>query len=86
LYTQNRKPKSRIKKSRIKKPRGSDIELSNPYGDQATHFVGCIENPNAENSSHNHRKIGITFDARPTICISFVNKIKTQVDWATCVG
>jgi hypothetical protein len=47
----------------VKKPRGNDIKWSNPYGDQATHFVGRIESPNVINSSCNHRKVKTTFDA-----------------------
>jgi hypothetical protein len=27
----------------VKKLRGSDIEWSNPYGDQATHFVSALK-------------------------------------------
>jgi hypothetical protein len=64
---------------RVKKPRGSDIEWSNPYGDQATHFTNYTENPNVEKSCYNRKKIRTTSDARPTIFISFANKRKTQV-------
>jgi hypothetical protein len=34
----------------IRKLGGSDIKWSNPYEEQTTHFVGCIESPNAKNS------------------------------------
>jgi len=40
----------------VKKLRGGYIEWSNPYGDQATHFVGCTESFSAENSSCNCKK------------------------------
>jgi hypothetical protein len=49
-------PKIQKPMLRIRKPRGSDIEWSNPCGDQATHFVGYIESPIVENSSYNRRK------------------------------
>jgi len=29
----------------VKKCKGIDIDWSNPCGDQATHFIGYIENP-----------------------------------------
>jgi hypothetical protein len=70
---------------KIKKPRRSDIEWSNPYGSQVTHFVGCIENPNVENSFYNCKKIRTTFDAKPTICVSFANEKKTQAGWVVIV-
>jgi len=69
-------PKYKKPKSRVKKPRGSDIEWSNPYGNQVTHFVGCTKNHDAENSSCNHKKVGITSDIGPIICVSFINKKK----------
>jgi len=66
----------------VKKSRGNDIEWSNLGRDQTTHFVGDIESPNVENSYYNCKKIGITFDARPTLCVSSVNKEKTQIGQA----
>ncbi len=53
---------------------------------QATHFVGCTKSLNAENCYCNCKKIGTTFDAGPTVCISFANKGKTQIGWATIIG
>jgi len=58
---------------------------SNPYGDQATHFVNYIERPNAPNSSCNYKKIGNTSNARPTMCVSSANEGKTQVRWVVAV-
>jgi hypothetical protein len=49
-------PKIQKPMLRIRKPKGSDIEWSNPCGDQATHFVGLIESPNVENSFCNCKK------------------------------
>jgi hypothetical protein len=74
---------SKIQKPKlgVKNPRGSDIEWSNPYGDQATHFDGCIESPNADNSSYNRKNARTTYNARPIICVSFAKEGKTQVGW-----
>jgi hypothetical protein len=69
-------------KSRVKKSRGNDIEWSNLGGDQITHFVGYIENPNAKNSYYNCKKTRTTFDARPSLCVSSVNIRKTQIGQA----
>jgi hypothetical protein len=63
----------------IQKLRGSDIEWSNPYGKQITHFIGCIKSPNVKNYFCNCKKIGTTFDAKPTIYISSTNERETQV-------
>jgi hypothetical protein len=49
-------PKIQEPMSRVRKPRRSDIKWSNPYGNQVTHFIGYIENPNFENSSCNCKK------------------------------
>ncbi len=53
--------------SRKRKPKGSDINQSNIYGDQATHFVSCIESPNPPNFLCNRKKVGNMFEARPTM-------------------
>ncbi len=51
------------------------IKWSNPCGDQATHFDGCIENPNA-NNSYNRKNVGTIYNAGPTICVSFTKEGK----------
>jgi hypothetical protein len=63
----------------IRKLKGSDIEWSNPCGEQTTHFIGCTENPKVKNSCCNHKKIGTTFDAKPIIYVLFANEKETQV-------
>ncbi len=63
----------------VRKLKGNDIECSDLCGDQIMHFIGYIESPNAKNSCYNRKKIGTTSNARPTICVSFANKWKTQV-------
>jgi hypothetical protein len=40
----------------VRTTKGSDIEWSNPYGDQTTHFVNCTESPNVPNFSYNCKK------------------------------
>ncbi len=70
----------------VRKPQRNDIKWSNPWGDQATHFVGCTERPNADNYSYNRKKVGTTSDGGPIICVSFAKKRKTQVGWATIIG
>jgi len=35
-------------KLEVRKPGGNDIDWSNPYGDQATHFFGCTKNFNVK--------------------------------------
>ncbi len=40
----------------LKELKGSDINWSNPYGDQATHFVSCTKSPNPPNFSCNRKK------------------------------
>jgi hypothetical protein len=67
---------------RVRKLGGSDIKWSNPYGNETTHFVGCTENPNAENSSCNHKKTITTFDPRPI----FMHIIHQQRENAIRVG
>jgi hypothetical protein len=62
------------------------FDKSNLCENQIMHFVSCIKNSNVENSCCNHKKIGTTFDAKPTICVSSTNKGKTQVGWATTIG
>ncbi len=69
-----------------KKVRKKYIESSNPWGNQATHFDGCIESPNADNSCYNCQKIRITYDVRPFICVSFAKEWKIQVRWVTTIG
>jgi hypothetical protein len=71
--------------SSVRKPRGNDIYSSNPYGNQATHFISCIENPNAPNSSCNCKKIGNTSKVGLIMCISFANKGETQVGWVVTI-
>ncbi len=78
-------PKIQKFKLGVRKPWGSDIKWSNIWGDQATHFVGCIENLNASNSSYNCKIAITTFDAGPTICVSSVKEGKTQVRWVAII-
>jgi hypothetical protein len=75
-------PKIWKPKSKIWKPRGSDIKWSNPWGDQATHFVGYTKRLYAKNSSYNHKNAKKTFDVQPTICVSSTEEEKTQIRWA----
>jgi hypothetical protein len=53
--------------SHVRKHGGSDINWSNPYGNQATHFVGCTECLNISNSSCNDKKKGNAFEAKSTM-------------------
>jgi hypothetical protein len=69
-------PKIQNPKSKIKKLRKNDIKWSNPYGDQITHFVDCIESFNIKNFYCNHEKTGITFDTGLTIYVSSTNEKK----------
>jgi hypothetical protein len=69
----------------MKKPKGSDIKWSNSYGDQTTNFISYTKSPNTKNSCYNHKKIGTTSNARPTICVSSTSQGKTQVGWANVV-
>jgi hypothetical protein len=46
----------------IRKHGGSDMDEYNPHGDQTTHFINCVEGPNATNSTYNHKKMGTTFE------------------------
>ncbi len=78
--------KVRKPKLGVRKLGGSDLEWSNPCGNQTTHFVGNIKSPNAQNYCCNCKKTGSTSYARPTICISSTNKGKTQVQWVIVLG
>jgi hypothetical protein len=78
-------PKIQKPKSRIRKLGRIDIEWSNPYGDQATHYIACIESLNANNSCYNRKNARTTSDVEPTICVSSAKKKKTQVRWAIVV-
>jgi hypothetical protein len=69
----------------VRKLGGSDIDWFNPCGDQAIHFIGCIESLNAPNSSNNCKKTSNTFEAGPIMCVSFANERKTQVGWVVVV-
>jgi hypothetical protein len=62
----------------VRKLGGNDIELSNPFGDQATHFTGCTKSPNVDNSSYNHKNVGTSFDVGPTICVSSTKEGKNK--------
>ncbi len=79
-------PQIRKVDSKVKKLRKCDIEWSNPCGDQATHFVGYTKSLNVKNFYCNHKKTVITFNVGPTLCISSINKGKTQVRWVVGVG
>lgn len=46
----------------VKKPRGSDMDGFNHYGNQATHFVSSMENPDATNFIRYYKKILTIFD------------------------
>jgi hypothetical protein len=48
-------PKIQKPMSKVKKLGGNDIEWSNQYENQTTHFASCTENPNANNSCYNHK-------------------------------
>jgi hypothetical protein len=72
-------PKIWKPESRVRKPQGGDIKRSNLCGDQVTHFANCTKIPYVENSSCNHKKIGTTFDAGFTICVSSSNEGKKKV-------
>jgi hypothetical protein len=66
---------------RIKNLGGSDIECSNPYGNQTTHFISCTKGPKANNSFCNYKNATTTFDVGPTICVSSTKEGKTQARW-----
>jgi hypothetical protein len=70
----------------VRNLRGSDIKWSNPYGDQITHFIGCIKSPNVEKIYCNHKKIVTSLNARPIIFVSSANERKTQIGLADVVG
>ncbi len=70
----------------VRKLGRNDINLSNPYGDQTTHFVDYTKSFNASNSSYNCKKKGNTFEAKPIMCVSFVNEGKRWIGWAVIVG
>lgn len=46
----------------VKKSRGCDMDGFNCYGNQATHFVGWMENSNVTNFIRYCKKIGTIFD------------------------
>jgi hypothetical protein len=71
-------PKIRKPNLGVKKPRRNDIEWSNPWRNQATHFVGYTKSLNA-NNFYNCKNTIATFDVRLTICVSSTNEVKTQV-------
>ncbi len=45
-----------------------------------------MENPNVANITYKCKKIGITFETWPTICLSLVNERQTHVGWIVIVG
>jgi hypothetical protein len=68
---------------KVKTLRGSDLKWFNFCVQTKLHIRWCTKNLTVENSYCNCKKVGITFDARPTICVSFTNKRKTQIGWVT---
>jgi hypothetical protein len=44
-----------------------------------------MENLDATNYAYNHKKVGITFETRPTICESLVSEGKTQARWVVVI-
>jgi hypothetical protein len=48
--------------------------------------MDCIKSHNVKKFSYNRKKTGITFDARPAICVSSTNERKTQVKWVVVIG
>jgi hypothetical protein len=65
----------------VRKLRRSEMNRFNPCGDKATHFTNQMENLDATNFACNHKKVGTTFETRPTICELLVNEGKTQARW-----
>jgi len=61
------------------------MKWSNSCGDQATHFVSCIESLNVDNPYCNHKNAGTTFDVG-LLYVSFTKEGKTQVGWVIVVG
>ncbi len=62
----------------VRKHGGNDMDESNPYGDQTTHFINWVESLNATNSTYNRKKMGTTFETWPTICVSTTNEGNTS--------
>jgi hypothetical protein len=64
-----------------------DMDGSNPYGDQITHFFSWMESPNAIIFADNRKNVGTTFETWPTICILNLKiEGKTQVGWVVEIG
>jgi hypothetical protein len=63
--------------SGVRKFARSDMDGSNPYGNQATHFSIWMENQNVTNFIYNCKNANITFEKRPIICISLASEEKT---------
>lgn len=55
----------------------SDMDGSNLYANQATHFITWMESQNVTNFAYNCKNANITFETRPTICISLTSEEKT---------
>jgi hypothetical protein len=72
--------------SNVKKFGGCDMDKSNPYGKQVTHFDNWVENPTATNFTCNHIMAGVTFEMEPTKCASLTSEGKTQVGWIITIG
>jgi hypothetical protein len=70
-------------KSRIRKLGGTDIEWSNPCGNQATHYIGYTKSFNANNSCYDHRNTKTTSDVGPTICVSSTKESKVGYYYMT---
>jgi hypothetical protein len=78
-------PKYKNPESKVRKPRRNDIEWSNLWGDQATHFTSCTKRPSVDNSTYNCKNVGTTYNVGPIICVSSSKKMKTQVGWVIVV-
>ncbi len=70
----------------VRKLGRSEMDRFNPCGDQTTHFTSQMENLDVTNFAYNHKKVGTTFETRPTICELLMSEGKTQVRWVVAVG
>jgi hypothetical protein len=56
----------------------SDMDGSNPCGDQTTHFTKWMESLNVASSTSKCKNVNTMFEIGPTICISLTNEGKTS--------
>jgi hypothetical protein len=70
---------------KCKKPKGNDMDKSNSWRNQATHYANWMENLNVTNSTYNCQRINTISKTKHIICLSLISDGKPQLRWVVVV-